>query len=274
MNFENKPTNRSRTPLHSLFGWSVLIHTLLLNFACADPIKIVAFGDSTTARRGKTEIYVNLLQERLGPEKVTILNKGVPRHTTRMAARRFERDVIEPAPDIVIIQFGINDSVVDVWADPPKTKPRNTMEAYEADLRNFVRESKATGAGVILMTPNQLRWTPYLQERYGKPPYNPADERGFNLYLRDYAGVVRKVAAEEGAGLVDVFAAYDDFEKSTGKSASELLLDGMHPNSDGHRLVADLLEPLVKAEMGKRASAPQVPQANPERPENPGDSPD
>jgi lysophospholipase L1-like esterase len=249
---------KSSQPMKLSFSLFIFLAIIVCGSAWAEPLTVVAFGDSTTARRKGTEIYVRVLQDRLGADAVTILNKGIPRHTTSVADGRFDRDVTANAPDVVIIQFGINDSIIDVWADPPKTKPRNSIEKYEAQLRRFVRDSKAMGAEVILMTPNQIRWTPYMKERYGKPPYDTEDERGFNLHLKDYAEAVRKVAREEGADLVDVYAAYDDFEKATGKSASELLPDGMHPNTEGHKLVADLLEPLLLKAVSKRSESPQT----------------
>jgi len=146
----------------------ILIGMMVCGPAWAAPLTVVAFGDSTTANRKDTEIYAKVLQERLGIDAVTILNKGIRRHTTSMANRWFERDVTTHAPDVVIIQFGINDSIIDVWA------------------------------------------------------------------------------------------AYDDFEKETGRSASELLPDGMHPNTEGHQLVADLLEPLLRkaVEEKKKSSQP------------------
>lgn len=244
-------------PKISFLGSLAWVGISAFGVAHAAPVTVVAFGDSTTARRANTLVYEEVLHERLGKDMVTILNKGIPRHTTSMGNGRFERDVLSHAPGVVIIQFGINDSAVDVWADPPKKEPRNSIEKYEANLRRFVRDSKALGAEVILMTPNQLRWTPALKERYGKPPYDSQDEDGFNLYLKDYAEVVRKVAREEGAGLVDVYAEYDNFEKATGKSASALLSDGMHPNSEGHALVADLLEPLLRRAVAEKTKSPQ-----------------
>ncbi len=47
------------------------------------------------------------------------------------------------------------------------------------------------------------------------------------------------------APLVDVYAIYHDWEKSSGRPISALLLDGMHPNDDGHKLLTDKLAPVV-----------------------------
>lgn len=235
-----------KTPVFLLKKSFLLICFIMPSIALAEPLKIVAFGDSTTAPRTKVETYSEVLGKHFGP-KIEILNKGIPANTTAKAANRFKRDVLDQQPDVVIIQFGINDSAIDVWQDPPKTEPRVAMADYVANLRNFVKESQAAGAKVILMTPNQLRWTPALVERYGRPPYDTNDERGFSLILTSYAEAVRTLAREEGTGLVDVFSLYDTWEKENGKSCSELMLDGMHPNSQGQALVAKALAEQIES---------------------------
>ena len=53
----------------------------------AEPVTIVAFGDSTTAVRGSTTIYARLLQEEL--HNVRVINAGVPGNTTELARQRF-----------------------------------------------------------------------------------------------------------------------------------------------------------------------------------------
>ncbi len=218
----------------------------------AAPMTVVAFGDSTTAKRAEVVVYADQISDRIGPESISILNKGVGGQTTQAAMGRFQTDVRDQRPDVVIIQFGINDSAVDVWDEPPKASPRVSLADYESNIRHFVRESKAAGAEVILMTPNQLRWSKRTLELYGKPPYNRDDPRGFNLLLTQYCGVIREIANDENVRIVDIFDAYDDPQKTGGISVEDLLPDGMHPNTEGHRLVTDGLEPLLRDILAKR----------------------
>ena len=102
------------------------------------------------------------------------------------------------------------------------------------------------------MTPNPMRWTPALKQMYGKPPYRPDAPDGFNEILQTYADCVQGVANKHAVPLVDVYAAFQAYGKDKGKSIDELLLDGMHPNDKGHRLVADLL---IKEILQTKASA-------------------
>ncbi len=213
----------------------------------AEPVTIVAFGDSTTAPRvvgGKPlTVYADLLRKRLPGKGVdaVVVNAGVGGNTTLHARARFARDVLAHRPDIVILQFGINDSAVDVWRKPPETRPRVAIARYEKNLRYFIRRLRETGGRAILMTPNPLRWTTKLKAMYGKPPYRPDDPDGFNVLLRRYAEKARQIARQEKVPFIDIYAGFEAYGKTEGHSVDEILLDGMHPNAKGHRMIADLL---------------------------------
>ena len=210
-----------------------------------EPLTIVAFGSSTTAPRGSVDIYARVLEREL-PAKgvpVKVVNSGVPGDTTVRARKRFERDVLAHKPDVVVIFLGGNDSAVDVWKGA--TNPRVPRPLYEKNLTYFIRTLRDRGAQTILMTPNLWRWTPKLKELYGKPPYDVNAPYGFCVSLRGHCDSVRKVAKDERVPLVDVFKAFEEYEPTTGKSIDKLFLDGMHPNSQGHRIIADLLIPKI-----------------------------
>lgn len=215
---------------------------------------IVAFGASTTAPRGKVDIYANCLARELPAKGIQaeIINAGVGGNTTRAALARLEKDVIQKNPNLVVIWLGINDSTVDVWKNPPATEPRVSKEEYVQNLEKIIETLKARKCGVILMTPNQLCWLPYLKEAYGKPPYLPDDPDGFNVILREYAQAARELAGKLKIPLVDVYAAFLAYGKVENQSVKDLLLDGMHPNDKGHRIVADLLIPEIVKLNGPR----------------------
>jgi lysophospholipase L1-like esterase len=202
-------------------------------------VTIVAFGDSTTAPRGSLKVYPGLLESDLREKGVParMINAGVGANTTAMARKRFEKDVLAHKPQLVIVSFGINDAAVDVWKDA--TTPRVPIQRYKDNLRHFVKELRETGAKVVFFTPNPLAWTPKLRDLYGKPPYDPSTDAGFNILLDEYAEAMRKVAKEKKAVLVDARKAFEQRAGET--SIDELLLDGMHPNNAGHRLIADQL---------------------------------
>ena len=198
--------------------------------------RIVTFGDSLTAPRPGVITYSDVLQKDLREQGVEMINSGVPGNTSTQARARFDTDVLAKHPDLVIIQLGANDAAIDVWKDPRATGPRVDIGTYRDNLEYFVRTLRERKSAVILMTPNRFAWTPRLRRLYGKPPYSATSDDGFNFMLDRYSDAVREIAGRDNVKLVDA-------AKAVPASA---LLDGMHPNSDGHRIVADLLLPLVR----------------------------
>lgn len=205
---------------------------------------VVTFGDSTTALRDGVTVYTALLAEAF--PHVKFLNKGVGGNTTTMAAERFSADVLAHQPKVVVIQFGINDSAVDVWKKPPATESRVSLDDYEKNLRSFVTQLQANGSKVIFMTPNQTRWSPKLRKLYGHAPYDPNSPQGFTKVLQTYAERMRSVARDMNVPLVDIYAEYDAAELKN-SPCEDLLLDGMHPSSKGHALVAEKLKPTLES---------------------------
>lgn len=214
--------------------------------------RVVTFGDSTTAPRGKVTVYTARIQEKF--PGVEFLNKGIGGNTTTMAAKRLAADVLAHRPKVVVIQFGINDAAVDLWKTPPATESRVSLEDYEKTLRSFVTQLREIDAKVVFMTPNQVRWSPLTLEKYGRPPYDPEDPQGFTHILANYAERMRAVAREMQVPLVDIYAEYDaeEFQQSP---CRELLPDGMHPSDKGHALVAEKLEPVLRSALELPAPA-------------------
>jgi lysophospholipase L1-like esterase len=214
---------------------------------CATEPVIVAFGDSTTAARPPLSVYAELLPLRLAAElgvTVKMINAGVRGNTTEHARQRLATDVLAQQPDLVIIQFGINDSAMDVWKTPPETHTRVTKEGYRKNLEYFVAEIRRQRGQVMFMTPNPKQWSESMRQRYGRPPYQVDDPDGFNVNLRPFAQEMRFVAGELEVPLLDVMAAYDDSWRTNPEKA--LLSDGIHPNETGQQLVTDLLLAFLK----------------------------
>ena len=207
----------------------------------AKEFTIVAFGDSITAPRKGVTTYSDLLREEYGGKGVKVINAGVGGNTTAHAKARFEKDVLAQDPDLVIVQFGNNDSAVDVWKTPPAKEPRVALEEYERNLREIVSTLKKRGSKVILVTPLPTRWTEKLKQMYGKPPYDPADPNGFNFLKAKYVKTLKKIGAAEKVPVIDLYSVYHKYDSTEGRTMDELFLDGMHPNNKGHRIEADLL---------------------------------
>lgn len=228
---------------------SCLVLILMLPALQAAPLlpqgssTIVAFGDSTTAPRSGVTTYSTILGTELPLYGIdaNVINAGVGGNTTNLAMARFQTDVLDQNPDLVVIQFGINDSTYDVWKTPPATTPRVALSTYTSNLTSMVQTLKNNGTQVILMTPNALRWTAQTLDLYGISPYDPNDPMGFNATITPYCQAVRDIAATQSVPLIDVYNMYLAYDAVAGQSMDDLLLDGMHPNNQGQQMVADTL---------------------------------
>ncbi|MCP5048449.1 MAG: hypothetical protein GY940_14865 [bacterium] len=236
----------------------VILLTLLLFVWCgkqSSEVRIVAFGDSTTAfREDVGKVYSQRLSERFStmPTRLTFkfFNAGVPGDTTEHGRARFERDVLDREPHVTIIQFGLNDSCIDVYKG--KTQPRLSLRQYENNLIYFIRSLREQKSNVILMTPNPMIWTTGTLELWGKPPYDTKDPLGFNLLNKEYAESVRRVARDMKVPLVDVYRLFTTYGEKEGRAIGELLSDGIHPNDNGHRMITSTLLPVLKQSIRHR----------------------
>ncbi|MFA5206531.1 MAG: GDSL-type esterase/lipase family protein, partial [Lentisphaeria bacterium] len=122
-----------------------------------------------------------------------------------------------------------------------ETVPPVSREKFSGHLCHFINRLREYSAFPILMTPNPLFWTPELLGYYGKPPYDRNDPNGLNLMLSPYADEVRLICSQYGIPLVDVYMIFNKLD------IRKLLLDGMHPNDEGHAIVAEELFKLIVA---------------------------
>ena len=234
----------------------------------AKPLRIVALGDSTTATAQDwapqiEEVYADCLPDALARHGICaeVVNAGIGDTTTRDAVARLDRDVRRHQPDFVVVQFGINDSWID--ADEGRTELRLTRGEYRSNLETIIRTLGRDGARIVLMTPNPMRWSdPFyigiFEQHAGL--LDTRAVRGIDQLLDVYAQDAREVARAEHVALVEVFEAFESYDKVPGQSVNELLLagDGIHPNTVGQRLVCRLLTTTIVELLAAHPALPKT----------------
>ena len=113
------------------------------------PVKIVAFGSSSTAGAGATTPENNYpnrlaaeLKERFPGVPVQVINRGVGGEDAREMLARLDRDVRDERPDLVLWQVGTNALL------------REDGIALEGGMiREGLARMRATGADVVLIDP-------------------------------------------------------------------------------------------------------------------------
>lgn len=203
--------------------------------AAADPVTVVALGDSITkgVRPGvkDDETFAALLVARLKKQGVTakVMNAGVGGEKTDGALARLDKGVLAHKPGVVLVMYGTNDSYV----YKGKTESDLSVETYRDNLVKLVELLRTGGAEPVLMTPP--RWAPGEKNGISE---NPNDR------LEKYVAVCRAVAKDKAVMLVDHYQHWADAEKK-GTTIRDWTTDGYHPNPRGHREMADLIEPVL-----------------------------
>ena len=207
--------------------------------------KILFVGDSITALRKNVTAASELFAARY-PQHV-IVNKGVGGNDTGLARERFKKDVLDERPDVLIFSFGCNDAAIDVWKG--KTTPRLTVEEYLANLRFFIDAMRAIDAGMIFFTPPPMILLENLKPYYGGEPYLT---RGFNFMLDSFIAAAKELMAREKIPVADVNAAFREITGNDETKLAALIPDGLHPDSEGQKIICCLLCQAFETLTGER----------------------
>jgi lysophospholipase L1-like esterase len=204
-----------------------------LNGAMGDAgqrIRIVAMGDSTTAgtpgfrspleappsgRGDETSQYAWWLMQ-AHPDWV-VLNRGVDGERSDQIRARFDRDVIEARPRIVVLIAGVND----VYQGRPAA---HVIEQLHWMYERAGREGIRVIAGTII-------------------PYNTATADQ-NARMREINDWIRRLAdGDPAVGYVDTRAAVAAPGRPDMLSETP---DQLHPSPNGYRAMAAAIRPVIE----------------------------
>ena len=192
----------------------------------------MAFGDSITRQEiaAQDAEYPRKLQDllaaHLGGAEVT--NQGRDGTNSYEGMDRITRNVQAQRPAYTLILYGTND-----WHDPTcqDAPPCRTVD----NLRTMVQAVKRERSLPVVAT---------------IPPVNPASSPpGRNDWIQAVNDVLRPMAQEEGALLVDVHAAF-----LRQPALPPLFADHVHPSDAGRRLIAETFFEAITQSRGGAAS--------------------
>lgn len=210
-----------------------------------EPITIVFMGDSIT--EGQYVHHSLRWTERVArkirayaaasidTDALHFFNRGISGETTRQGLERFPRDVQVLGPDVMTLQFGLNDC--NCW-DSDRGLPRVSEAAYRANLLEMIARARVFGARNIILSTNHptLRLLPMVSKE-------TLEQRRVR-----YNDIVREVAAEAKVVLCDIERAFDDVRHS---GLAPMLMaepDVLHLSALGHeKYAAAILDPVTAA---------------------------
>lgn len=211
------------------------------------PLRIALAGDSTVcewpfshANRG----WGQFLWEYFAPGKAVIVNLAASGRSTKtfLSEGRWKK-VLAEKPDIILIQFGHNDS--HAFEKPESTDPEKD---YGENLRRYIDETRAIGAVPILVTP---------MVRRSFDSSGSIDESGPRS-LSKYALAMKTVGKEKKVFVIDLYSSSKALAEKLGPAASGGMAstreDNTHFNEKGARAMTALVmvelpaaDPRIKA---------------------------
>jgi len=175
-----------------------------------EPITIVALGGSITqgslaSSEGKrwVSIVANWWKQTFPLSTITIVNSGIGATGSDFGVHRLERDVFSKNPDVIIVEFSVNDRK-DIFST-------ETMEAIVRQIYNDARNP-----AVMILS---------LKKQDG------SSAKIFHKVVADYY----KVPFVNYADKIDSYIQKDKLKMS------DLYVDGIHPNDIGMSYIARLM---------------------------------
>lgn len=183
-------------------------------------INLVFHGHSVPAGYFKTPIVNTLesypflvlktIKEHYPFAVVNIINTSIGGENSVSGAERFESEVLIHKPDVLFIDYALNDVGVGL------------EKSYEA-WNNMIRKALDKDIKIILLTPSPDQRVNILE---------------VNNVLEQHKNQIRQLAKEHRVGLVDSYLLFKE-KVIAGDSISKYMSQVNHPNREGHQLIAD-----------------------------------
>lgn len=221
------------------------------------PQRLLILGDSISL--GVAEVRGNDVVDRVQTSYVDVLRGALSEvdivvdadihRTTSVACKNIDTLLATHRPNVVLIMLGGNDGDIDwrrfVLSNGTIIRSRNTVAAYEHNLRQLAMKILAAGATPILTDmPNhhfELRG-PYIS-RIAERDVTSMLERGGGQAASDaelvkYRQAAEKICADLSVALIRYGQAMEQHPPR------EMVgIDGAHPSAAGHRVIAEALLP-------------------------------
>jgi len=208
--------------------------------------KIYLFGDSicfgqyvSLNNTWAHQLAIKLQEVENSHKNIIVQNPSINGNTTRQGLERLQYDVTSHKPDLVIIQFGMNDCTY--W-DTDNGEPRVSKNSFNANLEEIVLKVLSSGTSNCILNTNHLsnkgmifnnkinydiKNLEYNSEI--RNVYKKLNKKGFNIYLCDNEKIWKEFLISNPHILLDHL----------------LLDDGIHLNEKGHDLYKNTLIPII-----------------------------
>lgn len=197
--------------------------------------QFLVFGDSITygawdKEGGWVQRLRTFIEEKY-PEEHSIYNLGVSGNTTEDLLQRLDSETKQRLKEdeeetIIVFAIGINDSQYIHDKNNLRTSPEKLIE----NIQNLIKLAKKFTSKVIF-----IEITPVDESKTTPIPWN-TNKSYRNVNIQKFNEIIKSVCKENNIYFIEV---YKQWIKSNYK---DLLEDGLHPNSDGHKKIFEIVK--------------------------------
>lgn len=229
-----------------------LLSSLLLNsgFSATPTVsgKVLFLGDSITYAGEYVTLLETAWRIQHANQPAEFLNLGLPSETVSGLSEpghaggafprpdlheRLVRVLDQVRPNVVVACYGMNDGIYYPLSD-------ERFEAYKAGINKLIDETKRREIQLVLLTPALFDPLP-IKERLlpaGRDSY-PQPFVDYDEVLQAYSDWLMSLQTKDMM-VIDVHRAMKEAVRAGREKDSNFTFasDGVHPNSDGHRVIA------------------------------------
>ena len=175
-------------------------------------MKLLIRGGSIAAGYSVIKSYGDIITESLFKQSIEVINRSRYKETSFDGVDTFCQDIDFFRPDILLIQFGIDDAFQFVY-----------RSEFQENLVQMIRLARVRFNPIVLMVTSQTFDDPY-------------DMDTVNIYYRS----MKIVASEMNCELIPVHYYWAGYLEEHGLRNKDVVLsDSRYPNERGHQVIAE-----------------------------------
>jgi lysophospholipase L1-like esterase len=211
-------SDASQFPVARFTGPASNLSEFFNRLKAGDKQTVIVYGTSLTAGGAWTGSLKNWFEQQF-PGQVNFINSGLSGKTSQEGVDQLQAKVLDLKPDLVFIEFSINDAHV---------RFNMPVEQSKANLDKIVSGIQAQNpkAAIVLQIMNQPWDAPNGNRSYSDRPQLAAFTENYRTYAR-----------EHNLLLIDHAPAWQKLQDTRPELYRTYLPDGLHPNGEGSNAI-------------------------------------
>lgn len=194
-------------------------------------MNIVIFGDSITwgAVDSENGGWSNQLRNYFEAQQndVEVYNCGIPGDTTTNLILRVESEAKTREAEMIIFAIGINDAKFIHSSNATRT----SLDTYKSNLSKLTSIASAFTKNIMFIGLTAV------DETKTHPLLSDEDQSWTNNDIQSFNGALKEFCAEQSLNYISM----------EGVIGNEDLFDGLHPNTQGHKKIFNIIKPVIES---------------------------